>query len=78
MVLWEKSCFISAIHEREVRQDVAAAFGEDGLGQWYGFRLLADLTAVDPGSYSVEMLVASVHNARSVYTVNSNITLHVG
>jgi hypothetical protein len=74
----EQSCFISAIHEREVRQDVAAAFGEDGLGQWYGFRLLADLTAVDPGSYSVEMLVASVHNARSVYTVSSNITLHVG
>lgn len=74
----EQSCFISAIHEREVRPDVAAAFGEDGLGQWYGFRLLADLASVDPGSYSVEMLVASVHNARSVYSVSSNITLHLG
>ena len=74
----EDAGFIAAIHERDVRQDVAAAFGEEGLGQWYGFRMLADLSAVAVGSYSVEVLVASVSNARSVYAVSSSITLHLG
>jgi Glycosyltransferase WbsX len=70
--------FIAAVHDREHRQDVAAAFGDDGLDQWYGFRMLADISAVTSGSYSLEILVAAVINAKSVYSVSASLTIYVG
>ncbi|NDC64030.1 MAG: hypothetical protein EBZ59_08640, partial [Planctomycetia bacterium] len=70
--------FIASIYTREQRNDIAAAFGEEGLGAWYGFRLLGTLDRVPDGSYKLGMLVASRTDPRALLEFQSETVLIIG
>lgn len=70
--------FVAAIYGKEQRSDVSSFFNDEGGLQWHGFNGLFDLHAVVPGAYQLGLLYGSSGENKTLFRVNSEVTIHVG
>lgn len=70
--------FIASIHHREIRNDVAAAMKLKDGQKNCGFVFDSDISNIDPGLYTLELLSPHKANPRRALLVKTGITLLIG